>query len=523
MRSNSLTTLLFAIYAFHGVFGVPLGIQHGEATTDEETANLGRLTAATAEANNHITKMETALNDPTNAKHKPLIDAAFGTDPSLDLNHIKANVQKLKTGTVPVTLHNSGNSKTMAYTQYNDHMVPQHVDFGKKFHTSALSTQAGTLIHEATHHLGDTGDYIKDGKMLKGSHPDETDRSGYAGKQSFYKTTKSLNGDKIWTNMRDGHTDKDGVVHAATKNMHDNAESYAQFASLCNAALRRRDLHMYRRALAEGQDEIASFYLQRRSSCALPKNHFANKAAAKKAAEAKTKAPGAKTAGSKLTTPKNAKAAAGAKTLLSKTRAGAAKSSKVGAVKHLANGRVAKAATKVAGSRRPASRVAAGKHTIAKGGAAIKHASRPGATANKHAATANKHTTKPAAGSKHIAHPAANKHSAKPAQRVARPAGNKHTAKPAQRVARPAANKHTAKPAQRVARPAANKHTNKPAPHANAATRHTAKPAAANHNKPVARPAAHQAKPLPRPAAKFASKPAAPKKGRRELDFELEY
>jgi hypothetical protein len=476
------------------VLGAPLNIQHGEAATDDEKANLERLKAAKDEANNHITKMETALKDPTNEKHKPLIDAAFGTDPSRDLNKIKANVKLLKGGTIPVNLAKVGDSKTMAYTHYNDHMVPQSVNFGKKFHTSALSTQAGTMIHEATHHLADTGDYIKDGKMLKGSHPDETDRMGYASKQSFYKTAKSLNADKTWTNMRDGHTDKHGVVHAATKNMHDNAESYAQFASMCNANL-RRDLHMYRRALALGEDEIASYYLERRSACALPKNHFANKAAAKKAAEAKTKAGGAKTTGSKLATAKNAKAAAGSKTLLSKAKAGAAKSSKAGAVKHLPNGRVAKPVSKVAGSRRPTSRVAAAKHAIPKGGAASKHATRP-AAANRRvtkpgASTANKHTTKAAAANKHIAHPAVNKHANKPAQHIARPAAVKHTNKPAQRVARPAANKHTTKPA------------------------------AANHH--AARPAAHQAKPLPKPAAKSAPRPAASKKGRRELEFELEY
>jgi len=46
------------------------------------------------------------------------------------------------------------------------------------FGSAALSTQAGTLIHEASHALADTGDYIKDGKILKGSNPEETDKTG---------------------------------------------------------------------------------------------------------------------------------------------------------------------------------------------------------------------------------------------------------------------------------------------------------------------------------------------------------
>jgi len=42
---------------------------------------------------------------------------------------------------------------------------------------AADSTRAGTLIHEATHYLGNTGDYIENGQMLKGNQH-ETDKSG---------------------------------------------------------------------------------------------------------------------------------------------------------------------------------------------------------------------------------------------------------------------------------------------------------------------------------------------------------
>jgi hypothetical protein len=346
-------------------------------------------------------------------------------------------------------------------------MTPQNVEFGKKYHKAAVSTQAGTMIHEATHYLGDTGDYIHDGKMLKGSNELETKQTGYASKQSFYKTPNSLNGDKAFANMRDGHTDKKGNAVPATKNLHDNAESYAQFASLCaNAKLRRRDLHMYRRALAVGDGETAAYYLAKRNSCALPKDYFAKKAAAK-AGAAKT---GAKTIGSKVASTKKT---TGGRTLSTKGKAGAAKSllrsgktvgrvasksslgkSKLGAVKHLANGRVAKSVSKVAGSRHAASKVA-GKRLTAKAGA-IKHI---------------------ATGNKHVARPTANKH-------VAKTVRNKRVTKAAnKRVARPV-TKHTA---QRASRPG--------------------------------RPAVH-AKAAPRPAAQKTVAKVTPKKGRRDLELE---
>jgi hypothetical protein len=60
----------------------------------------------------------------------------------------------------------------------------------------------------------------------------------------------------------------------------------------------------------------AAHYLVRRQSCALPKDYFKNKLAAKKAAEAKTTAAGDKKAASKLVTTSKALAGltAGAKT-----------------------------------------------------------------------------------------------------------------------------------------------------------------------------------------------------------------
>ena len=87
--------------------------------------------------NKQIPAMEKVLADPTNEKHKPLIEAAFGKDSSLDLNKVKANVEKLKTGTVPVHLPTAPGSNTIAYNRYDaDHppMNPVHIEFGKKYH-----------------------------------------------------------------------------------------------------------------------------------------------------------------------------------------------------------------------------------------------------------------------------------------------------------------------------------------------------------------------------------------------------
>ena len=46
--------------------------------------------------------MEKVIADPENEKQKPLIEAAFGTNAKLDI--VQENIQKLKTGNVPVQL-----------------------------------------------------------------------------------------------------------------------------------------------------------------------------------------------------------------------------------------------------------------------------------------------------------------------------------------------------------------------------------------------------------------------------------
>ena len=77
--------------------------------------------------------MEKVIADPENEKHKPLIQAAFG--PNADVSVIKANVEKLKTGNIPVKL--PAVKGAVAYTMYDNTknpMVAQHVEFGDKFH-----------------------------------------------------------------------------------------------------------------------------------------------------------------------------------------------------------------------------------------------------------------------------------------------------------------------------------------------------------------------------------------------------
>jgi len=302
--------ILLALSIVTVVVAVPLGIQYDKTTglNADETANKGRLDAAATLANTQVGNMRTGLDKVKNgdAKATALYHAAFGKN--ADINVVDKTVTALQNGNVQAKLatHPFTGGEIAAIPWSKDGTkpwTPGHAQFSSQFHGVGANPldnagRAGTLIHEATHQLSKTGDDInKSGKIIKPydgtSKP--TGATGYTSNHNMHKTLADVKNDKAFTDVRD-----------SAPNMHDNAESYAVFASLCSqpGALRRRDVRLYSRALLAGDHEQLH-YLARRNSCKLPPDYFAKKAAAKKAAAAKAVSGGVKPA----TGSKEAKAA----------------------------------------------------------------------------------------------------------------------------------------------------------------------------------------------------------------------
>lgn len=84
--------------------------------------------------------MEHVLNNPDQPGHQEMIDAAFGKDPTRDMDQIKETVRKLKEGpAVPVKLPTDPTSGVIAYTQYEGDktpLTPKYVSFGNKYHST---------------------------------------------------------------------------------------------------------------------------------------------------------------------------------------------------------------------------------------------------------------------------------------------------------------------------------------------------------------------------------------------------
>jgi predicted RecA/RadA family phage recombinase len=296
---------VFTFSATSGIFAAPLGVTYtGAASTAEEIANKGRLDKATTDAHAQVQNMKTALANPDSEKVKPLLKAAFGEQgTNYDLNKVKNTVNALDKGNIHASIPTGkfSDPKTIAAVDWtkgdkkSDPWTPGAAQFGSAFHDTKKTTnagRAGTVIHEATHQLSKTGDDVnKSGNIIKpyDGKSVTTGVTGYTKSVNPPKTAADVAKDKSYTAVRD-----------SAKNMHDNAESYAVFASLCSqpgALARREDVLAFGRAVLEADDDELHFLLRRAPSCKLPaKNQAASpKAATPKAAAPAPKAPAPKT------------------------------------------------------------------------------------------------------------------------------------------------------------------------------------------------------------------------------------
>ncbi|CAA7262517.1 unnamed protein product [Cyclocybe aegerita] len=282
-----------ALFVIEAAIAVPLGIEYDktENLDAEETANKGRLDAATTLADAQVAKMREGVDKykAGDAKAKVLFEAAYGKNANVD--EVDRTVTALQNGNLQAQLathtkFKHGEIAAVEWIKPNDKSPWRFKPANTHVESIVAGTgddalndvgRAGTVIHEATHQLSKTGDKVNmrnniirpsDGRSVWNGE------TGYTSNHNMHKTVAEVNADEGFTAVRD-----------KANNMHYNAESHALFASLCSqpGALRRRDVSLYNRALSEG-DHKKLHYLARRNSCKLPPDYFAKKAAAAKAA-----------------------------------------------------------------------------------------------------------------------------------------------------------------------------------------------------------------------------------------------
>ncbi|KAJ3482518.1 hypothetical protein NLI96_g6915 [Meripilus lineatus] len=298
MRFTYSTVLLILTVVQVGL-SVPLGIQYDKdpkKMNKQEKSNKNRFDTAQKDANKQISAMRKGIDkfhagDPEATQY---YEAAFGKNGvNSDSRHVDANIQRLENGKIKVktATHKMPDSDMIAAVPYtppaegssSQAWTAKDAVFGEKFH-GGINRQgrAGTLIHEATHQISRLGDHVgTDGNIIT-RRPEDNGKpksalDGYTNNPNGHKTVHEVAHDTDFTAVRNN-----------AKNMHDNSDSYTLFGSLCSqpGALSRRDFDLYNQALFE-RDHAQLLHIARRNSCQLPKDYFAKKAAAKKAAEAK--------------------------------------------------------------------------------------------------------------------------------------------------------------------------------------------------------------------------------------------
>lgn len=290
-KSTLLSTLFIASLAY----SLPLTVEIEDVPSGHEE-NAQMVKDAATLANERILKMEATLEDYTNPVNQARIEAAFGT--KADINQIKATVQKMKSDSVPIHTADPSKHDGVAKTSYNRDENQQiirdnkglstmkYVQLGSGFYTMDPNDRAGTLIHEAAHYVAAAGDdyrpNIKQKLVVKGNEKSTRLDMQEAGYATDKEKKNVLHQDIVGNVSPQGRAENFNTlvqgsdfysVRNNAKNMHDNADSYRVFASLCSRSL-------YRRALRRG--DPVGYYLSKREQCSLPPDYFAKKAATTK-------------------------------------------------------------------------------------------------------------------------------------------------------------------------------------------------------------------------------------------------
>jgi hypothetical protein len=89
--------------------------------------------------------MHTVVNDPTNPRYAPLIQAAFGTSPNLDMGEVQRVVGAMRTGSVVVhpEAHTYPDPNQHAHTEFRqqqNELKPTNIKLGTSFFSKYFST-----------------------------------------------------------------------------------------------------------------------------------------------------------------------------------------------------------------------------------------------------------------------------------------------------------------------------------------------------------------------------------------------
>jgi hypothetical protein len=225
-----------------------------------------QVTEAKDEANLMLRKMKQVIANPTWPGHNEIIKASFG--PDHNRGKIMETLDKIDNANIRTRVHPPVMPLPPTRTQGTTRWIrpPGHpraqpadelvdsIGFSQPFYNLNVKGRAGTLIHEAAHYAADAGDHVLE-KHTGESHIINR-RKGIrlgskTGKTKLAYREEDFNHPADTPEASSQHLTWPGLINR-TPNMHECADAYRVFAHLCDKHMQRRDIHIFTRALTEG-------------------------------------------------------------------------------------------------------------------------------------------------------------------------------------------------------------------------------------------------------------------------------
>jgi len=239
----------------------------------DHQANLQTIVEARLSANRMLNKMNHVIQNPALPRNSAIIQASFG--PRHEHQMIAGTIRRMREVTMRTRVHPLVPSRSPADTRFigrPGNLVPDSVVLGPSFFGLTPAAGGGTLIREAARYTTGAGVHVLQHDDSRECRVLPEGEAPPRGPKWKYRTPAVLQDDlnhPMQTPAECAMDDHWSDLTQHSGNMHDCADAYRVFGNLCNYAIHRRDVHILKRALLEG-DKQASHLISRSDAASCP-------------------------------------------------------------------------------------------------------------------------------------------------------------------------------------------------------------------------------------------------------------
>jgi hypothetical protein len=224
--------------------------------------NLRTLLEARLSANRMLNKMKEVIQNPASPGHSEIIQAAFG--PRHDNQQIIHTIQRMRDVDMRARVHPLVPSLSPAVTRFvvqpiGHARVADSVVLGPSFFGLHPAAGGGTLIREAARYTAGAGVHCRQHRANGQCHI-LPEGAALLQDRTWRRTPAFLHEDLEFPASIPAECAMNADwmrITQNSRNMHQCADAYRVFGNLCNYAIQRRDVHILKRALLEGDKQAS--------------------------------------------------------------------------------------------------------------------------------------------------------------------------------------------------------------------------------------------------------------------------